>query len=917
MTSCINFDWTTLGAGIDEIPDGDIDTYDHGQALRPYVPFACCDVGADPIMIEVRVTDESGNHNTCMVEIEVQDKIGPEIECPEDITVSCDFDFDITMLDIFGTVETDEELRDEICIFDPTNPDADGFGFVCIGLDGIAYDNCGVVVTENSFPNLNNCGIGTILRTFLATDPGGLTASCQQWVTVENFDPFYINPNNVNDPNDDVIWPPNRDVTGCGADVEPEETGFPIFTEDECDLIGYTYEDVVFPFVQGACFKILRTWQVIDWCQFEASSQSPNGYLGLWEYQQVIKVLDDDAPEFTTAQPDISECNEFNCDDLFIELMQMGTDDCTPNEDMKWSYGIDIDNDGTINYSDNGTGVVIDASRNFPIGSHRVVYSFEDNCGNQTTREQLVTVLACKAPTPICFFGLSADLMPVDTDNDGETDWGMLTIWASDFDKGSFHACGYGVTVSFSPDSTDKSRVFTCDEIGIVPVELWVTDHIIGEQAYCETFIDIQDNMEACDGDGISTGVISGLIQTEMSDKVNQVQVDLDGSGMFGVNTDQSGQFTFPSMPFGGTYDVVPFKNTDWTNGVSTLDLIGIQKHLLGMEHLGSPYTMIAADANNSGAISAVDLVLLRKLILGVITELPENTSWRFVDAAYQFVNPSDPLGEDYPESYEISGFLNSMSDVNFVGIKVGDVNNTVQAGAITGETETSGSLSMRVMDRDVKVGEAVQLTFTADEAGALLGYQFTLNFDQSALAFESFESATLDLSDENFGMHSLANGVITTSWSQAQPLEVESNEELFVLNLRAMENGSLRDMIGIGSELTKAEAYDAAGTIKDVKLDFETIEVQVPNVEFALMQNQPNPFSQNTTIAFTLPTAEQATLNVFDVTGRAVYTTEVDAVAGYNEVTIEGANLNADGVLYYTVQTGEFSATRKMIRLK
>lgn len=909
MASCIDFDWTTWGAGFDEEPDGDVDTYDYGGVLRPYVPFACCDVDAGPIMIEVRVTDESGNHNTCMVEIEVQDKIGPEIDCPNDITVSCTFDFDINDLSIFGTVRDNEADREEICVFDPDNPNHDGFGFICIGLDGLATDNCGVTISSNAFPDINSCGVGEIDRSFLAVDAGGRSASCIQTITIVNFDPFYISDVTCfnADPNDGVIWPCDVTVTGCGTDTDPEQTGFPIIFEDECDLIGYNYEDVVFPFVEDACFKILRTWQIIDWCQFEANSQSSTGYLGLWEYQQVIKVVDDADPEFTTTQPDIVLINEVDCGGLTVDLFQMATDDCTPDADMNWELGIDFGNDGTVEppiYT--GSGVTIDRTQHFPLGTHRVVYTFEDNCGNKTTREQLVEIISAKPPTPVCLF-LTAELDPD----------GQVIIWAVDFDASSFHDCGYPITFSFSTDTTDKFMQFDCSHVGAgpIPVNIWVTDLVLGEQAFCETSIVITDNDGVCTGGNQgNSGIISGEIETEMTDKVSLVQVDLGGSNLFTVNTNTSGQYAFPSMPFGGSYEVMPYKNDDWTNGVSTLDLIGIQKHLLGMEGLESPYKMIAADANNSGSISAVDLVLLRKLILGVITELPENTSWRFIDAGYQFTNPQDPLSEDFAESYTISSFVNNMPGVNFVGVKVGDVNNSVQANATSIETRAPGSVSVKVKDRVVQPGELVEIVFTAEQAAQMLGYQFTLNFDKSVLAFEGFAPATIDVSEENFGLQLADQGVITTSWSQATPVTVGSNEALFVMQLRAVGTGALHQSIRLGSEVTRAEAYDAAGEIHNVNLDFEdVIEVH----DFALLQNTPNPFSSKTRIAFTLPEADQATVTVFDITGKVVFEQQMDATAGRNELEIDGAELSAEGVLYYQVQTGEFSATRKMIRLK
>ena len=142
---------------------------------------------------------------------------------------------------------------------------------------------------------------------------------------------------------------------------------------------------------------------------------------------------------------------------------------------------------------------------------------------------------------------------------------------------------GYPVTVSFSADVNDTGRVYTCEDIGTQLVELWATDLVLGNQAYCETYVVIQDNFQICPLDPGATGVISGEIQTEDNEKVNAVNVSLNGSVLNPVNTNGSGQFIFPAMPVGGAYTVTPQKNDDWANGVSTLDLIRIQKHLLGM----------------------------------------------------------------------------------------------------------------------------------------------------------------------------------------------------------------------------------------------------------------------------------------------------------------------------------------------
>jgi len=68
----------------------------------------------------------------------------------------------------------------------------------------------------------------------------------------------------------------------------------------------------------------------------------------------------------------------------------------------------------------------------------------------------------------------------------------------------------------------------------------------------------------------------------------------------------------------------------------------------------------------------------------------------------------------------------------------------------------------------------------------------------------------------------------------------------LFSVTFTAKADGQLSDMISVASRYTKAEAYGIDGQRKDVKLHFNS---GVVADGFALYQNNPNPFSDYTTI--------------------------------------------------------------------
>jgi len=78
--------------------------------------------------------------------------------------------------------------------------------------------------------------------------------------------------------------------------------------------------------------------------------------------------------------------------------------------------------------------------------------------------------------------------------------------------------------------------------------------------------------------------------------------------------------------------------------------------------------------------------------------------------------------------------------------------------------------------------------------------------------------------------------------------------------------------------------------------------------------QNVPNPFSNETTIPYSLKNNSDVSLTIFDVTGKVVMTQSQTAVgAGMHNFTVTTTDL-APGVYYYTVQAGAGKVTHKMI---
>ena len=123
---------------------------------------------------------------------------------------------------------------------------------------------------------------------------------------------------------------------------------------------------------------------------------------------------------------------------------------------------------------------------------------------------------------------------------------------------------------------------------------------------------------------------------------------------------------------------VEPVLVDDPLNGVSTLDLVRMMRHILGIDPFTEAYQVISADLNQNNVMSSLDLVIGRRLILGITTDFP-GLPWKFIEKgtydAIQILETSIMNLSTPPIQFEAG--ITSYTDVDFVVTKTGDVNLT------------------------------------------------------------------------------------------------------------------------------------------------------------------------------------------------------------------------------------------------
>jgi Secretion system C-terminal sorting domain len=155
-----------------------------------------------------------------------------------------------------------------------------------------------------------------------------------------------------------------------------------------------------------------------------------------------------------------------------------------------------------------------------------------------------------------------------------------------------------------------------------------------------------------------------------------------------------------------------------------------------------------------------------------------------------------------------------------------------------------------------------------------------------------------------------LANGAVTVSYANGQAVNAGANDVLFTLVVKANTSTSVANMLSINSNVLSAESYVGDLQVGKVSLNVRT----APVAGIELFQNEPNPFKDFTNVNFDMPSAAAVTITVTDVTGKLLAVKNVDAVRGANTVKINRSDVGATGIMFYTLTSGDFTATKKMI---
>lgn len=648
------------------------------------------------------------------------------------------------------------------------------------------------------------------------------------------------------------------------------------------------------------CESCAKTNQQADAIYFRYTTVEEDGF---YTFDQVITVIDETPPEIEVASVlsieieggATSKDDNFDLCEASGTITAVASDMCesitVSDQDFIWTVRVLSEAGSQIGSPVTLHGDTVRFDPGFgTAGEQRVViWSLQDGCNNFTTANTTVRYEDTKAPTPICIQSLSTATM---------RNTGTTVIWARDYDIGSFDNCG-PVDLMFreADGSFVQALDFSCADIpdGIsetVTLELYAIDEA-GNFDFCNVTIRLDDNLDACTDSNVASAAIAGQIFTPEGMMIPDVVVQANQNKQ--TLSDEEGSYAFANLPMSRDYLLAGDKHGDTEAGLTSIDLVLLQRHLLGNQEITDPYKLIAADVNMDERVSTLDLVEIRRLILNQSQEFSSGRSWVFIDDDYQFGNPRTPW--PFTEGVLITDLSQDMMSEDLMGIKLGDINGSFSEDL----TEKDGRRTIVFHVRDISLteGEITNVTLSSDTEISLSAVH---------LDFELEGVRLISKADEQPNVSHITSDLQYLAYTGS----AKENLQDLTFQVEASFTGRLSQALQLVSQ-NRTVAYDQKGEEYDIYLMYEDLD----QTHASLYQNVPNPFKQNTNVGFYVPYSGDVSIEFYDVTGKMIRNIESYYETGYHEIMMTHDQFSGAGVISYKMIFEETTITKNMVLLR
>lgn len=385
-------------------------------------------------------------------------------------------------------------------------------------------------------------------------------------------------------------------------------------------------------------------------------------------------------------------------------------------------------------------------------------------------------------------------------------------------------------------------------------------------------------------GEVKGTDLISGITLIANTDVPGEIKLGMAGTQ--GIPTG-SGALVDIGLTIGadaqtGTQTTLEFTDAEMYHESGTVIPVNLENGVVKITELVG----IKGDVNNDGKVRSNDAILALRIATGLMTPT-DYQKWA-----------ADMNGDGRVRSNDAILILRKAT-----GLPAPSAAVVASAG---------GQLTVTLAEAHGVAGESVTLPLRVDSIAGLAGGDICITYDRAVLRAVDVLSHSNVLLANNIA----EPGIVHIAFASADRLDSKTIAELRFDILA--DNISLLKLKSVELYRPNALPIDAR------KIDGQFSSWAMPPERSALLQNFPNPFNPDTWIPYQLKDGSEVTIQIFSVPGDLVRELKL----GYKPAGLyvsrdraaywDGRNASgekaASGVYFYTIQAGDFTATKKIV---
>jgi hypothetical protein len=456
---------------------------------------------------------------------------------------------------------------------------------------------------------------------------------------------------------------------------------------------------------------------------------------------------------------------------------------------------------------------------------------------------------------------------------------GTITVQATEFDDGSTDnvTLPENLKFYFNNDPLLTEYTINCDSFVkhgvfnelVIPLTFMIQDEALNRSA-CHVMLVIQDNKAVCGSPAIEC---YGCVKEWRSGDLMRalINCDEDTNYCYNVVLEQPTSVSF-------------CRNWDPLNGVSTGDIVKIQRHLLGLDEFDHRLQWVAADINNNVSVTAADISSLRKLILGVYSDF---STWGLDSWIIKTV-PDMRTGQWF-DTIHFNNLDTCPEVLNFIGVKIGDLNGDVNE-------DFNGNKTRSTVKGDLAQVNPKSVELLMDSELGIAGLELHLDLPEDSKV-SAVEIGGNKLSTNYYNQ---LDQKLILSWNTTDGKAFATKNEKLNIHLEFEAQIDIDELV-----FQRGEIYNESADVFHISLELSKYGHKDGMTVF------PNPVVGNGEVLLSFPGIDAAKLELYSFSGKKMSATAVQI--NESEAKLQLIDI-AKGIYFLTFKNSEVSHCKRLI---